>query len=98
MTTNPLGLQTIPDPYYGRRGVSVATPLEAVAVTPSDDSPLPFVARQIWVGTAGDLAVVFQGNATPVTLVGVPAGTLLNIAVKQVMTTNTTAGSLVAMV
>lgn len=51
--------------------------------------------RALWVGGAGDVAVIALNDTTPVTIVGVLAGTLLPISVVKVMSTNTTATSIV---
>lgn len=72
------------------------------AVTPTDNTAIP-VCRALWVGGAGNLVVKFAdvqdvtvaGNT--VTLTGVPAGTLLPIAVKCVQSASTTATSIVAL-
>lgn len=64
-------------------------------VTASDSTVLE-TTRAIWVGGAGDLAVIFEDDTTAVTLSGVPAGTLLPFSVKKVMSTNTTATNIVA--
>jgi hypothetical protein len=68
----------------------------AVAVTASDSTDLG-VTRGVWVGGAGNLAVMFVDQTTAVTLTGVPAGTLLPIQVQKVMSTNTTATSITAL-
>ena len=49
------------------------------------------------MGGAGDLAVMFIDGSAGVTLAGVTAGTLLPIQVQKVMSTNTTATSIVAL-
>lgn len=69
---------------------------QGVAVTASDSTVLP-VTRGVWVGGAGNLAVVFADGGSAVTLPGVQAGTMLSIAVTKVMSTNTTATSIVAL-
>lgn len=72
------------------------------AVVPADNTAIP-ECRAIWVGGAGNIAVKFADVADPtvsggaVTIVGVPAGTLLPFRVKCVMSTNTTATSIVAL-
>lgn len=66
------------------------------AVTASDSTVLP-VTSAVWVGGAGNLAVVFEDGGSAVTLTGVPAGTLLPIRVTKVMSTNTTATSITAL-
>lgn len=70
--------------------------VRAVAVTKSDATVLP-TTRGLWVGGAGDVAVRFTGDTAAVTLVGVLAGSLLPIEVVQVMSTNTTATSMLAL-
>ena len=49
----------------------------------------------IYVGTAGDIALVLVGSSTAVTYHNVPAGTLLPCNVKQVLSTGTTASDIV---
>lgn len=78
-----------------RRDVSSAW--KAIAVTKSDSTVLPDGVRAVWVGGAGDVAVIMSGDTAAVTLAAVPAGTLLPIQVSKVMSTNTTATSIVAL-
>jgi hypothetical protein len=66
-----------------------------LAITTSDSTPVN--CRALYVGGAGSVAITAMGDTAAVTLVGVPAGTLLPIACKFVMATNTTATSLVAL-
>lgn len=75
-------------------GTSPASQL--VAVTKSDSTELGLV-RGIWVGGAGDVAIIASEDSAAVTIVGVPAGTLLPIRARRVMSTNTTATSIVAL-
>jgi hypothetical protein len=74
----------------------VGSAIHGEAVTKSDTVDLSFVSRAVYVGGAGDLAVIMRNGET-ITLVAVPAGTLLPIAVSRVMSTNTTATSIVAL-
>jgi hypothetical protein len=78
------------------RSTDVAPAFRAAAVTASDATLLP-ATRALWVGGAGNVAVLFSGDAAAVTLVGVAAGTLLPIQVVKVMSTNTTATSITAL-
>lgn len=70
-------------------------------VTPSDTALLsyngiPRRTKALYVGTAGNLAVKNDlGNA--ITLTAVPAGSVLPLAVTVVMSTNTTASTIVAL-
>ena len=60
------------------------------AVTKSDSTVFSQPTRAVWVGGAGNLAVTYLDGTTD-TLLGVPAGTMLNLRVTQVLSTNTTA-------
>lgn len=55
----------------------------AVAVTPSDATELP-VTRGLFVGTAGDLAVIMADGQT-VTFLNIANATLLPIQVQKVL-------------
>ena len=68
----------------------------SASVSPNDGADLSNVTRAIWVGGAGNLAVMLLEDSAAVTFVGVAAGTLLPLRVKRVMSTNTTATSIVA--
>lgn len=72
--------------YGGTKGVAVTT----------SDATILEPTRALWVGGAGNVAVVFADGGSAVTLVAVPAGTMLAIQVTKVMSTNTTATSIVA--
>ena len=87
------------DPFATTTPRPPGPPERAFAVTPSDTDELPVVTRGIYVGGAGDLAVVMAGDvvANAVTLKAVPVGTYLPLAVRQVKNTNTTATLLIGM-
>lgn len=73
-----------------------------VAVTPSDTTDLATYAKALYIGTAGDIAVIFAndksngGDGTPVLFVGHPAG-YAPLQVRRVMSTNTAADDIVAL-
>ena len=72
----------------------------AVAVTPNDSTDLLFVTRGLFVGGGGNIVVIMGDqavDATTVTFTGVPAGTILPIAVRRVRSTSTTATNIVAL-
>lgn len=78
--------------------------LKFAAVTPSDTNNLALgsnsmYARGLYIGGAGNVAVVSAADdtETPVVFVGVPAGTVLPIQVRAVMSTSTTATNIVAL-
>ena len=78
-----------------------APALNGEEVTPHDTNELTFVSRALWVGGAGTLEVVMVGDGAAggqqLTIAGIPAGTLLPLAVKQVKATGTTATLIVAL-
>jgi hypothetical protein len=79
---------------FKRHSRSLTSPPEhALAIEPDDAAVLPQVPRALYVGTGGDLAVRMVGGET-VTLVGVPAGTLLPLRVVRVLASGTSAGDI----
>jgi hypothetical protein len=78
------------------RSKDVAGAYRGVAVTKSDTTILP-VTRAIYVGTTGDVAVIFAGDTVAVTMVAPALGVEHAWQVTKVMSTNTTAGSIVAL-
>lgn len=68
---------------------------DAVAVTPSDVTVLDKF-RGLYIGVAGNVALVTP-NGTTTTFVGLAAGSILPVAGTKVMSTNTTATSIVAL-
>jgi hypothetical protein len=66
------------------------------AVTPHNSNNLPAGCRALYVGGAGDIAVVGYDDVA-VTFTGVVAGTILPLAAKRVNATNTTATLIVAL-
>lgn len=75
----------------------ISSAYKAVAVTKSDSNTLADGVRGVWVGGAGDLAVILAGDTAAVTLSAVPAGVLLPIQPSKIMSTNTTATLIVAL-
>lgn len=80
---------------YNKGLTSPATKLRAV--TPADDTDQDPVPRALWIGSAGNIAIIAADDSSAVTLLAVAAGTQLNIRAKRVMATNTTAGNIVAL-
>jgi hypothetical protein len=66
------------------------------AVTTSDTVNLPGGCRGIYVGGAGNLALV-DGDNNVVTFTAVPVGTFMPCGAKRINATNTTATLLVAL-
>jgi len=80
---------------YRKTPDAPATHLEAV--TPSDSTTYDPPLRALFVGGAGNLAVIAEDDAAAVTMTGVPAGSLVPVMVKKVMSTSTTATNIVGL-
>lgn len=70
----------------------------ALAVTPNDGTDLNRITRGIYIGGAGNVAVVFcdDADAAPVTLSALAIGVWHPMQVRRVMATNTTATLILA--
>jgi len=84
---------------------STAPAYQAFAITPADATLLTKKPRQLYVGTGGDLSVILAhddqanlGLADVVQFKNVPAGTFLDICVKRVMSTGTTASNILGLI
>lgn len=69
---------------------------DAHVVVPADASDIAPFATRLWIGGAGNIKVNTLAGST-VTIVGIPAGTLLPLTVTRVFSTGTTATSIVAL-
>lgn len=66
-----------------------------VAVTASDTTVYTTPSRAVYVGAAGNMVVRMAGQQNNLTFVGIQAGTVLPLCVDMVLSTNTTASSIV---
>ena len=73
----------------------IRTFTRATAVTPSDS--IIINCQALYIGGAGDVAVLMEGDTVAVTFKAPPVGTVLNISVQKVMATNTTATLILAL-
>ena len=67
------------------------------AVTPHDTNPLTETTRGLYVGGAGDIAAVMASGAS-VRFPAVPAGSVLPVRLTRILSTGTTATSMVGLV
>lgn len=65
--------------------------ITARAVTKSDTTIFERPSKALYIGGAGDVAVVMAEDTAPVTFSGVQAGSILPVRALKVMSTNTTA-------
>lgn len=67
------------------------------AVTPHDTNELTFIAKALYVGTGGNIAMIAQEDSAAVTLTAVAAGSIIPVRAKIVLATGTTASNIVAL-
>lgn len=80
---------------YASYAPDLTTPGEyAFAITPNDSTDLANATRALYVGGAGDVACITVNGST-VTFVGMVAGMLYPLRLKRVLSTGTSASSLV---
>lgn len=72
-----------------------AIPGSAKAVTPNDSTDLTIVG-QLYIGTAGDVSVILEGDVSAVTFSSHPVG-YLPCRVRRVRSTGTTAGNILVL-
>lgn len=83
------------DPYANCGDDPLGPARHAAAVNPSDSADLPTSSKRLWVGGAGNVALITVGGDT-VTYNSVPAGTYLKVRVARVKSTGTTATNIIA--
>lgn len=82
------------DYHKGKATTAASPPRKAIAVAQSDTVDLAEVPKSLWIGGAGDLAVILADMTTSV-IYGVSVGPF-DRAVKRVLVTGTTATKLLA--
>jgi hypothetical protein len=85
------------DPFAKKIKTIDSVAEHAYAITPDDVDDLPRATRSVYVGGAGNISVVMASDDTTVAFINVAAGSVLPIRVKKVLSTDTTANNLVAL-
>ena len=70
--------------------------VDAAVVVPNDAADLAYATRSVYVGGAGDVAVMLAKGVAQVTHKSVPAGTRLFISATRIYSTGTTATFMLA--
>ncbi|MEY4722116.1 MAG: hypothetical protein RIQ46_1841 [Pseudomonadota bacterium] len=88
----------MPTDNLSRFSDSPSSPARACfAVTPSDSGELAVVTKALYVGTGGDLVIMPVDGTDPVTFRNLPDGGMLDVRVRAVRATGTTATDLVGL-
>lgn len=86
----------MPDNFGSYRSGLSSPAEDGFAITPNDGADLPRVTRAIYVGGAGNIALV-TAKGTTLTFVGVAVGQVLSVRASRVNLTNTTATNLIGL-
>ena len=86
------------DPFARFADTPTAPASRCFAVSPADEGELPHASKAIYVGKGGDVTLRALDDDSDVTFVGVPSGGILDVRVRAVRATGTTAADLVALV
>ncbi len=77
---------------------SSMTPSEnCFTIVPNDSTELPLLTKAIYIGTGGDLRVLTGQIEAPVTFRNVVSGSVLDVRIRAVLSTGTTASDLVGL-
>lgn len=86
----------MPDPFQNHQAQFDSPALNAAAVTPNDAAPIATTPRALYVGGAGDIAVIMKGGGE-VVFVAAPAGSILPISPSHIKSSGTTATNILAL-
>lgn len=86
----------MPDPFASHQPGLTSPAGHALAVTPSDATPLSQTCRALYIGSSGSLSAVMASGET-VSFTGLQGGMIYPLRLSQVRATGTTAGGVVAL-
>ena len=85
------------DPFASTNDSPIAPSEDCFAVQPDDAAELPQATKAIYVGSGGDVVLVPVRGEAPVTFRNVPTGAILDVRVRAVHATGTTAADIVGL-
>lgn len=85
------------DAYEGLAPSSITPSENCFPITPSDLQALPFLTKAIYIGRGGDLVLMIGDSQDAITFRNVVQGSILDVRVRAVKSTGTTAGDLVGL-
>lgn len=85
------------DPFLHLGQSSMAPSENCFAIVPNDTSELPYLTKAVYIGKGGDLVLLVGKSQQPVTFRNVLSGSVLDVRVRAVMSTGTSAGDLVGL-
>ncbi|KPP94400.1 hypothetical protein [Erythrobacter sp. HL-111] len=85
------------EPFKDFADSPTAPSLECFAITPSDTGELPKVTKALYVGEGGDVVLRAARGQEDVVFRNLPSGYTLDVRVRAVLATGTTASALVGL-
>lgn len=85
------------DPFKYLSDSPIAPAERCFAITPDDANDLPVTTKAVYIGDAGDVNLVSLHGVGEVIFRNLAAGTILDVRVKAVRASGTTAASLVGL-
>jgi len=87
----------IDDPFRAQSDTAMAPAERCFAIMPDDSADLAMATKAIYVGQAGDVVLRSVNGGADVTFRNVPAGATLDVRVRAVRATGTTAADIVGL-
>ena len=84
-------------PFYNLADSPIAPALSCFPISPNDAAELPLITKAIYIGVAGDVVLRSANGAEDVVFRNLPAGFTLDVRVRAVRATGTTASALVGL-
>ena len=86
------------DPFAGVADSIVAPASNCFVITPDDTNDLTIASKAVFVGTGGDLVLRPIAGDEDVTFRNVPDGSVLDVRVRAIRASGTTASDLIGLV
>ncbi len=67
------------------------------AIVPDDNADIQMATKALYVGQGGNLRLVSVRNENAISFMNVPSGAILDVRVRQVLATGTTASDIVGL-
>jgi len=85
------------DPFAKSIESVVAPASDCFAITPNDAEDLPMATKALFVGVGGDVVLRPVAGSADVTFRNLPDGSILDVRVRAIRVTGTTAANLVGL-
>lgn len=85
------------DSFEGFANSPIAPAEVCFAITPSDTADLAQATKALYVGTGGAVSIIPVRGTSPITFANVADGSILDVRVKAVRATGTTASNIVGL-